>query len=71
MLTSAYDFIVNIVMVINITINKTFSIHDSVKNYSCHNVLMKRNQYFQCFNIHTNAYRQETQDVQVRRNFDK
>ena len=32
-LASTYDFAVNIVMVINITINKTFSIYDLIKNY--------------------------------------
>ena len=31
-------FDVNIVMVINITINKTFGIYDLLKNYSCYNV---------------------------------
>ena len=31
-------FDVNIVLVINITINKTFGIHDLLKNYSCYNV---------------------------------
>ena len=30
-LTSVYDFDVDIVMLINITINKTHNIHDSVK----------------------------------------
>ena len=30
-LASTYDFAVNIVMVINITINKTLNIYDSVK----------------------------------------
>ena len=30
-MASAYDFAVNIVMLINITINKTLNIHDSVK----------------------------------------
>ena len=30
-------------MVMNITINETFSIHDLVKNYSCHKFLTKRN----------------------------
>ena len=30
-LASAYDFAVNIVMLINITINKTHNIYDSVK----------------------------------------
>ena len=30
------------VMVINITINKTFSIHDSLKNYSCCNVFNQK-----------------------------
>ena len=29
-------FDVNIVLVINITINKTFGIHDLLKNYSCY-----------------------------------
>ena len=29
-------------MVINISINKTFIIHDSVKNYSCHNVFNEK-----------------------------
>ena len=34
-------------MVINISTNKTFRIHDSVKNYSCHNVFNKNKyQYF-------------------------
>ena len=34
-------------MVINISINKTFSIHDPVKNYSFHNVFNKKKyQYF-------------------------
>ena len=36
-------------MVINVSINKAFNIHDLVRNYS--NVFSKRNQYFQCFNI--------------------
>ena len=31
-----YDFAANIVTVINITINKTFRIHDLFKNYSCY-----------------------------------
>ena len=30
-------------MVINISINKTFNINDSVKNYSCYNVFNKKN----------------------------
>ena len=30
-MASAYDFAVNIVMLINIAINKTLNIHDSVK----------------------------------------
>ena len=30
------------VMVINITINKTFGIHVSIKNYSCYNVFTER-----------------------------
>ena len=37
-MASTHNFPVNIVMVINITINKTFGIHDSVKNYACYNV---------------------------------
>ena len=43
MLVSAYDFAVNIVMMINIAIHKTFIIHDSVKNYSCYNVFNQKN----------------------------
>ena len=38
MLANTHDFAVNVVMVINITINKTFGIRDSVKNCSCCNV---------------------------------
>ena len=30
-MASAYDFAVNIVMLVNIAINKTLNIHDSVK----------------------------------------
>ena len=37
------DFAVNIVMLINITINKTFRIHVLVKNYSCYNVFDQKN----------------------------
>ena len=37
------DFTVNIVMLINITMNKTFRIHVLVKNYSCYNVFDQKN----------------------------
>ena len=45
-LASIYDFAVNIVTVINIAINKTFSIHDSVKTLFT----------LQCFGIHKSIY---------------
>ena len=36
------DFAVNIVMVINITINNRFGIHNSIENYSCYNVFNQK-----------------------------
>ena len=54
--TSTYGFAVSIVMALNIAINKTFGIHDAVKHYSCYNVFNERNQYVQCFNMHTSKY---------------
>ena len=45
------DFAVNIVMVINITINKTFRVHVSVKNYSCYNVFDQKD--MNTFNVLT------------------
>ena len=50
-MASTHDFAVNIVMVIIITINKTFGIHHSVKNYSCYNVFNQKD--MSTFNVLT------------------
>ena len=45
-------------MVVNISINKTFVIHDLVKNYSCHNVFNETEiNNFDVLLFITNAYR--------------
>ena len=54
-MASTHDFAVNIVMVINITISKTFNIHltfnDLVKHYSCYNVFNQKD--MDTFNVLT------------------
>ena len=70
------------VMVKNISINKTFCIHDSVKNYSCHNVFNKKKYNTFDVLIFTQMRTDENKFwqirntsgngcVQVRRDFDK
>ena len=51
MLVSSNDFAVNIVMKINITINKTFPIHDLVEKLFMPMFKPNEYQYFRCFNI--------------------
>ena len=51
---STYDFAVNNVMVIIITISKTLGIYDLLKNYF---MLLRKYECFQCFNIYTSTSR--------------
>ena len=51
MLVNANDFAINIVMVINIAIHKTFSIYNLVNKLFIATTLS-----IQCFNIHTGMY---------------
>ena len=75
-MASIYDFAVNIVTVINIAINKTFFIHNSVKNYSCYNVFNQKdiNTFdvltFILVSMNKNKFIQ-TKNGQVRIYFDK
>ena len=58
-LASSHDFAVNIIMVINITINKTFSIHDLIKKLFIATMSSTKriSILFDVFNIYTSTYR--------------
>ena len=50
-MVGAHDFAINILMVINIAIHKTFSIYDSVNKLYTGTILS-----IQCSNIHTGMH---------------